>query len=137
MKCLDSTFLIDVVEDPSETRGVAERLEQGGETLATTVFNAYEVLTGVQSIRDSGQRARLLDHYAKVFARMTVLPLTFADAAKAAEIGGELRRKGVEVGADSLTAAVALRNGCDAVVTRNVSHFDRIRSVTGLAVVTY
>lgn len=63
--------------------------------------------------------------------------MSLDDAARAAEIGGELRRRGQEVGADAFTAAIALRGGCDGVVTRNVAHFRQIESLTGLAVVSY
>ena len=137
MKCLDTTFLIDVVEHPRETKAIAEDLEERGETLATTAFNVWEALFGAYSVRDRDQGQKLVELYAKVLARLTVLPLSLEDAAKAAELGGDLRRRGQDVGADCLTAATALRAGCDGVVTRNVAHFRRIESLTGLTVVTY
>ncbi len=137
MKCLDTTFLIDVVEDPEEARATAEELEDRGETLATTVFNAWEALLGAHSVRDREQGRRLLEHYARVLSRLSLLPMSPDDAAKAAEIGGELRRRGQDVGADALTAAIALRAGCDGIVTRNVAHFRRIEALTGLTVVPY
>lgn len=137
MKCLDTTFLIDIVESPEDVRRISEDLERRGEVLATTAFNAYEALLGVQSVRDRTQRAKLLDLYAKVLARLVVLPLSPEDASKAAEIGGELRRRGQDVGADCLTAAIATRSGADGVVTRNQAHFERIRELTGLDVIGY
>ena len=137
MKCLDTTFLIDIVEHPEDAKRIAEDLERGGEVLATTAFNAYEALLGVHSVRDRRARAKLLDLYAKAFSRLTVLPMSLEDASKAAELGGELRRKGLEVGADTLTVAIALRGGCDGVVTRNVAHFERIRELTGMDVIRY
>lgn len=137
MKCLDTTFLIDIVESPEDVRRISEDLERRGEVLATTAFNVYEALLGVQSVRDRAQRAKLLDLYAKVLARLFVLPMSLEDAAKAAGIGGELRRRGQDVGADGLTAAIALRSGSDGVVTRNVAHFERIRELTGLEVIAY
>ena len=51
MKCLDTTFLIDIVEHPDETRGLAEDLEGRGDVLATTVFNIWEALLGAHSVR--------------------------------------------------------------------------------------
>ena len=137
MKCLDTTFLIDIVEHPEDAKRIAEDLERGGEVLATTAFNVYEALLGVHSVRDRRSRAKLLDLYAKAFSRLTVLPMSLEDASKAAELGGELRRKGLEVGADTLTVAIALRGGCDGVVTRNVAHFERIRELTGMDVIRY
>jgi len=137
VKCLDTTLLIDIVEHPEDAREVVERLEQGNETLATTTFNAYEALLGVHSVRDGGQRTKLLELYSRVLSRLVVLPLSLEDAAKAAELGGELRRRGQDVGADVLTAAIALRGGCDGIVTRNVDHFRRIAKIRELAVVPY
>ena len=137
MKCLDTTFLIDIVEHPAETKRISEQLEVRGEVLATTAFNAYEALYGVHAVRDSGQRAKLLELYTRVFSRLVVLPLTLEDAARAAELGGELRRKGEDVGADSLTAAVAIRNGCDTIVTRNIDHFNRLGRSGGFEVASY
>ncbi|TLZ52865.1 MAG: type II toxin-antitoxin system VapC family toxin [Methanobacteriota archaeon] len=137
MKCVDTTFLIDIVEHPDETKAVVERLEREHESLATTTFNAYEALLGVHSVRDGAQRTKLLDLYSRVLSRLVVLPLSLEDAAKAAELGGELRRRGQDIGADSLTAATALRGGCDGIVTRNVTHFRRLEAVTGLSVIAY
>ena len=137
MKCLDTTFLIDIVEQPEETRKVTERLEREHEVLATTTFNAYEALLGVHSIRDRDHSAKLLDLYSRALSRLVILPLSLEDAAKAAELGGELRRRGQDIGADSLTAATALRGGCDGIVTRNASHFRRLEEATGLAVIPY
>lgn len=137
MKCLDTTFLIDVVEHPEDARAVAEDLERRGESLSTTVFNAYEALLGVHTVRDRAHREKLLDLYAKILSRLVVLPMNLDDAAKAAELGGDLRRGGQDVGADCLTAAIALRGGCDGVVTRNVAHFETLKRVTGMAVIPY
>ena len=137
MKCLDTTFLIDVVEHPEDTRAITEEFEGWGEVLATTAFNAWEALLGAHSIRDRTRVARLLDYYAKVLSRLVLLPMSLEDAAKAAELGGELHRRGHDVGADCLTAAIAHRAGCDGVVTRNVAHFRRIETLTGLTVTSY
>ncbi len=137
MKCLDTTFLIDVVEHPEDSKAIAVDLESRGETLATTVFNAWEALLGAHSIRDRGVGEGLLGLYAKVLSRLVILPMSLEDAAKAAELGGDLHRRGQDVGADCLTAAIALRAGCDGVVTRNVAHFRRIEALTGLATIPY
>ena len=137
MKCLDTTFLIDIVEHPDETRGLAEDLEGRGDVLATTVFNTWEALLGAHSVRNPDHGQKLLDLYAKVLARLVLLPMTLDDASKAAELGGKLRRRGRDVVADALTAAIALRAGCDGIVTRNVSHFSDLAALTGLTVVKY
>lgn len=125
------------MESPEETRELAEELERRGEVLATTAFNAYEALLGVHSLSDRTRRSKLLDLYARVIARVVVLPMSLEDAAKAAELGGELRRRGRDVGADSVTAAIAMRSGCDGIVTRNSTHFERLKDLTDVDVISY
>ncbi|MBU2617838.1 MAG: hypothetical protein KKI07_04095, partial [Euryarchaeota archaeon] len=69
--------------------------------------------------------------------RLEVLEFRYVDALKASEIGGTLLKNGNMVGADAITAAIAINNGCEAVVTRNKQHFEWIRDLTGLEVETY
>ncbi|KAF5430132.1 putative nucleic acid-binding protein, contains PIN domain [Candidatus Methanophagaceae archaeon] len=59
------------------------------------------------------------------------------DAVKAAKLGGTLTHKGKHVGADAIIAAIAINNGCEAVVTRNDAHFRWIEELSGLSVETY
>ena len=77
------------------------------------------------------------DKLKKAISRMNVLDFNYTDAVKAAELGGTLAHKGKHVGADALIAAIAIKKGCDAVVTRNEVHFRRIEEISGLKAEIY
>ncbi len=84
MKCIDTTYFVDLIRRPSAIRAVTQKLDKEG-VHATTVFNVYEALFG----------------------------------------------------ADAIIAAIAINNGCEAVVTRNEAHFRWIEELSGLSVETY
>jgi predicted nucleic acid-binding protein len=136
MKCLDTTFFVDLVRRPSRVSGVAEEIDTEGR-VATTVFNVFEAYLGAFAVRDEKIAAKIRDKLNKAFNRVEILDFTYRDALRASEIGGELLKKGFSIGADSITAAVALNNGCEAVVTRNVKHFKPVNELVGLGVVEY
>ncbi len=135
MKCLDTTYFVDLVRRPSAIRDITMRLdEEGG--CATTVFNVYEALLASYAMNEAkGENIR--DKISKAANRLEVLEFRYADALKAAEINGALLKKKKTVGADAITAAIAINNGCEAVVTRNKRHFGEIKDLTGLEVETY
>lgn len=136
-KCLDTTFLVDLVQAPREVEDVARALDEAGEIAATTVINVYEALLGAYAVKDRRKGSKIEDKLDKALARMSVLPLREEDARRAAEIAGDLRRRGLHLGVDVLVASVASNHGCEAIVTRNVDHFRPLERTTGLKVVSY
>ena len=135
MKCLDTTYFIDLVRRPSAIRKLTERLDAEG-IHATTTVNVFEALFGAFTVNgEKGEKMR--NKLVKAFSRLEILDFSYKDAVLAAEIGGKLRRQNKNVGLDVLTAAIAINNGCEAVVTRNEKHFRWIEEVTGLRVETY
>lgn len=137
MKCLDTTFLIDIVEAPEDAIALARSLEARGIAMATTALNVYEALSGVHSLSNERHRARLLEQYEAALARVAVLPLTDGDARLAAGWAGQLAREGKKLGVDAIVAAIAARNGCDGIVTRNVRHFEVLERLGGPPPVSY
>ena len=70
--------------------------------------------------------ARQLQRFDEFCARSLILPLSDEIVVKAADIYGELHRRGSLIGdADILIAASAVVNNCG-VVTNNEDHFGRI-----------
>jgi predicted nucleic acid-binding protein len=66
---------------------------------------------------------------------METYPFDDKSAEEAGIILGKLVREGITVNAlDVFIAAITITNGCESVVTRNKSHFDKI---PGLKVETY
>lgn len=136
MRCLDTTYFIDLIRAPDRVRDITTEIDKESRP-CTTAFNVYEALYGAFVLKDKVKKRKMLDKLEKAMARVTVLPIDHRDAVKAAAIGGELKIDGREVGADALTAACALNNGCESLVTRNGKHFKWISDSTGLRVDVY
>ncbi len=130
MICLDSTFLIDFLRDVGETRAVAEGLESKSK-LTTTEINAFEIASGIeQSDLSAEKKEEKMEQAEVLFNRMELFSLDHEAALKAAEIIGELKRKGRKVDTlDALVAGIAITNGCEIIVTRNEKHFEPIEGV--------
>jgi len=133
LRTLDSSILIDFLRDlPAAKRKLAE-LEQE-HRLVTTEVGAFELYLGVEHL-GARRRERERGRVKSLLEPMDVLPLERRGAIRAAEIAGEVRRRGRSVGlADLLTAAIALGHGGDTIVTRDVEDF---RRVPGIRVETY
>jgi tRNA(fMet)-specific endonuclease VapC len=133
LKFLDTAFLVDVLRDVPAAIEKVQALEAEGPLLTTEVV-AYELYHGIQHLgrkRRDDEAARI----DKVLARMDVLPFDRPSAIRAAELSGELRRRGQSVGiVDLLIASTALAHGGEALVTRDADDF---RRVPGVRVETY
>lgn len=136
MKCLDTTYLVDLIRDPKGIARTTRELERT-DTLATTLYNVFEAYSGAHAIRNRSTSRKIIDKLERVLVPIQVLPFDLEDAIKAAEIGGSLKKKGKIVGADAITAAIALNKGCDGIVSRNKAHFRFIQKATGLKLVEY
>ena len=136
MKCLDTTYLIDSIRDPDSIIDFTRELEKK-ETLTTTTYNVFEVYFGAHTVKSTSAKNKIIDKLGRFLEPIQILPFGLSDAIKAAEIGGTLKKKGKIVGADAITAAVAINNGCNGVVSRNRAHFKDIEKVTGLKLVEY
>jgi len=87
---LDSTFLIDIVEDPAATRKAAQDLEDRDEGVVTGALNLFEVFRGVHSLRDPTRRRKLQQQYEAVIQSTMVMDLSREDALRAAGWSGAL-----------------------------------------------
>ncbi len=136
MRCLDTTYFIDLIRAPGRVRAITAEIDKESRP-CTTAFNVYEALYGAFTVKDKVKKRKMLGKLEKAIARVMVLPIDNRDAVKAAEIGGELKKDGRVVGVDALTAACALNKGCESLVTRNEKHFKWISNLTGLRVDVY
>jgi len=135
MKCLDTTYFIDMIRRPDAIRDLTKRLDAEG-IHATTVINVYEALICAFAV--GGEKGeKMKDKLMRAFNKLEILDFTYKDAVLAAEIGGKLLRMGKKVGDDAIIAAIAINNGCEAIVTRNEKHFKLIEQITGLKVEGY
>lgn len=136
MKCIDTTYFIDLIRRPSAIKAITKKLDKKG-THATTVFNVYEALFGVYTLKDIDRGKKPENRLNKAITNMKILDFNYEDSIKASKIGGELKRKGKHVGMDAIIAAIAINNGCESIVTRNKEHFKWIEEITGLKVELY
>ncbi|MFN7970850.1 MAG: type II toxin-antitoxin system VapC family toxin [Acidobacteriota bacterium] len=87
-----------------------------------SIITRYEVLRGLKAV---GAAARV-EKFDRLCETCEVLPITDAVVVRAADIYGDLKRRGALIGdADILIAATALVEGLG-VVTNNEEHFNRV-----------
>ncbi|MBI5065885.1 type II toxin-antitoxin system VapC family toxin [Candidatus Woesearchaeota archaeon] len=128
MELLDTTFLIDVLKGKKET--VA--LLKSGKPLITTQICMYEVIRGMLLRGESPDK---ILNARDLIGDFRVISLADNSIIKAAEISSDLTKKGKMISdCDCLIAGMALANGINKIVTRNVEHFNRIK---GIEVETY
>lgn len=90
-----------------------------------SIITRYEILRGLKAKGAQQQASRFEDFCAK----NRVLPITDDVVLRAADIYADLYKRGELIGdADILIAASALVNGF-AIVTNNVEHFRRVKSL--------
>lgn len=127
MKVVDTTFLISLLRNDGRTLEKAKELDDEGGA-ATTVINVFEVAYGV--FRGMAKSSKRLKAFERVVSNLDVFDLSYNATMKAAEISGTLNRSGMGIDPlDALVAAITLVNGAESLVTRNVSHFERIRGL--------
>lgn len=127
MKCVDTTFLIDLLRGDTGAVAMAKKLNESG--AVTTEVNVFELVFGIYRSRKLNHKKRL-EEAEKLFSRLTIFPLDHKAALKAGEILGRLCSEGREIDVpDGMTAAISLVNGCSVIVTRNAEHFGRIPQV--------
>ena len=130
MKCLDSTFLIDLLRNDEGAVRKAVEIE-GISLMATTEVNVFEIASGIElSKMDDDNKRRKMVQASVLFNRVHVFPLDREGALRAARIIGELKRSGSPTDTlDALVAGISLAHGCDVVVTRNVKHFENVKGL--------
>jgi predicted nucleic acid-binding protein len=126
-RCLDSTFLWDLVRGRPDALDAADRWRAEGDELVTTAVNAFEVALGIA--REAGQRKQqgLRAVWDRLWRSMPLLLLDQPAADLAGARQAELYASGRPASqADLLVAAIAATAGCDVIVTADVVDFKRI-----------
>src|ERR1700747_1262463 len=103
MKCLDSTFCIDLANGLASARDKADEFSRAGERLAIPAPAMTEFLVG--AFHAGGRR---LAQALAFVSELEVLDVTESISVDAARLGGECARRGTPVGTlDLLIAATA------------------------------
>lgn len=125
MKAVDTTFIIDLLRGDRGATEKAEELDEAGGA-ATTAVNLFEITYGLYRSRHIDRQLRMSE-VERLFSRMDIFPLDAGAAFEAGKILGALSREGQIIDVlDGMIGAIALVNGCDTIVTRNLDHFNRI-----------
>lgn len=128
---VDTDVLIDVMQDSDRAIGQIRELEHEGVPLHISSMSLFELYHSVERVSDSDARRRRIE---AVLETKPVYPADDAVMKKAGWVDGRLTTDGNAIGVgDTIIAATALVHE-EAVLTRNVDHFDRI---DGLDVCTY
>ncbi|MAF36518.1 hypothetical protein CL622_05370 [archaeon] len=121
----DSSFIIDMIKgDPLAAQKFVE-LNKRNNDLRTTSINVYEVLltTRLSSTKEKRRIHRMLN-------RLQILGLDLTSAKHAADIRNSLITKGKTIGGeDAMIAGIAKKHN-EAVLTKNIKHFNRIKGIT-------
>jgi predicted nucleic acid-binding protein len=128
MRCLDSTFLVDVAKGRPAAKAKAKAITESGERVAVPAPVVAEVMVGA-NFQGGSYHRRMLDF----MANLEVIDTTADIALEAGALGAELVRRGTAVGTmDLIIAATAKRSG--AVIVSRDTDFAKI---PGVAVETY
>lgn len=127
---LDTTFLIDVMNSEERVADLVADLDASGTSMVTTT-SVMELWEGIHRV-DSTENER--ERVEELLTDLREAPFDRDCAMKAGEINANLASDGRPIDVeDVMIAATALVHDVP-VVTRNVSHFERI---DGLEVVSY
>ena len=130
MICLDTSFILDLFR--KRDASIVKLKSLASKELASTEVNYFEVLFGVFKRHQFSQNE--LMSVQNFFSSIRIFSLDSLSAYKAAEIAGELSKKGLTIETnDALIAGICLVNNCE-IVTKDIKHFSRIK---GLKVETY
>jgi predicted nucleic acid-binding protein len=125
MKCLDTDLLIAILRGKEEAYNKVTKIDEESRG-ATTAINAFEIFFGAYK---SAMKSENVKEAVKLLERLELIPFDLASSRKAGELTAELREKGQPIDyRDAMIAGIAIENDLT-LVTRNQSHFSRIKNL--------
>lgn len=129
MICLDSSFLIDILNGKKEALKKLEEIKE--EDTFTTSISEFEILTGAYNKNYSNEKIKKI---VSLFNGISVHSFDSNASLRASIICSDLVKKGMEIeDKDCMIAGTALSNNCKTIIT-NDKHFKRINE---LKVISY
>lgn len=114
MRCLDASFVIDLVRGEAAAVRKAKALEESGERLSIASPAVAEVLLGAYF-----KGGAVLTETMALVSSLEVLEVDEGVAAEAGRMGAELLRRGVSAGTVDLLIAAASKLNNQILVTRD------------------
>lgn len=125
MICLETSFLIDMLKGRKEAFEKLREIKDK-KTFTTSVCE-YEVMLGAYLGNYSEKRLR---EAVSLLNAIPVYDFESNSALKASQICAELISKGEQIeDTDCMIAGIAISNGCNVVLTKNIEHFKRIKEL--------
>lgn len=121
---LDTNLCIRVLRDRPAT--LRPRFNAEAAALCISDVVLFELLYGAEVSADPARNRQVVEQFA---ARLTTLPFDSEAAAHTAEIRGNLRRRGLPIGAYDLMIAGHARSRGLVVVTGNLHEFNRVEGL--------
>jgi len=127
----DTSFLIDFMNGEKEA---IELMNTLNEPILTTIISHYEIFVG--AFRHGGvDAAKDIDDAREFLDNFEMLNLDRHSMLESAKICARLMSQGNKIDDnDCMIAGIALKNGISTIITRNKSHFDRIK---GIKIISY
>lgn len=125
--CLDTDILIDYLRKPSpEVRRVMECVFEKKLNACITSINAFEIWFGAYLALEKAQLAQCTEEF---LSQMEVVDFNYESAVEAGRVLADMRKRGepIEI-RDLFVGCICKVNGM-ALVTRNLKHYKRIRSL--------
>ncbi len=128
----DTTFLIDALRKKDNVKKFL--IKNSSEILYTTEINVFETYLGLYANKALEKTPSLLDQRKKyleeLLSKFQILPFGRKAAIESAKILGKLIRKGKKIEfRDGLIAGIAISNGIEKILTKNIDHFIRIENI--------
>ena len=135
MIILDTSACIDFLNG---NESIKKMLLEEEELIHITTITIYEVNIGLERTKRKISEKRynqLYKSWSNFISGMTIFPLGFKEAEKAAELYDKLESRGQRIDDnDILIVGIMLSNGIRKIITKNIDHFERIE---GIEVFTY
>ncbi|MFW9875018.1 MAG: type II toxin-antitoxin system VapC family toxin [Candidatus Thorarchaeota archaeon] len=127
---LDTNACIDYLNGREEIQKIVTEQE---DLVHITSITVYEVKIGLERTKRKISEKRYNELYKiwlKFISSMEIFPLGYKEAEKAAEIYDILESKGNLIDDnDILIAGIMLSNGITKIITKNVTHFEKIETI--------
>ncbi len=132
MICLDSSFIIDCLENDQSAKKIYEKYKN--EILYIAETSIFEVGRGAIF---SDSKNKTFPHKFNIFidliSELQILPSLNLHSLESAKISAELALKGIQIDdGDCMIAGLMKLNGISKIITRNKKHFSKIKGIQAL-----
>ena len=130
MILLDTSACIDYLSGNKELKKIIEDKE---DLIHITSITVYEMNIGFERTKRKNSKQRFKQLYKpwlEFISSMETFPLGYKEVERAAEIYDILESQGQKIDDnDILIAGIMLTNGIKEIISRNISHFERIEGI--------